>query len=102
MRFMLPVGTHEVRPASSTGSWCVLEGGVSNTSQGQRAGKQVQLHSHTSDRQTDSLMISTASSTAEMVTQGKLEINSVENVEGKYFLLKCETFSNWERDVMLT
>ena len=49
-------------------------------------GKQTKLRPHFAlqRRQRSLLMISTASSTAEMVTQGKLEISAVDNVEGKY------------------
>ncbi|TKS80813.1 Erythrocyte band 7 integral membrane protein [Collichthys lucidus] len=62
-----------------------------HTPKGEQTEKQASLAA--SHLTTHSLMISTASSTAEMVTQGKLQINTVENVEGLFFVLPCtDTF----------
>lgn len=69
-----------------------------HTPQGERAGKQVhRCFARSIAAATFSLMISTTSSTAEMVTQGKFQVNAVDTVEGKDFLWSfksaCFTFS---------
>ena len=57
---------------------------ISHAPEGQQTGKQVQrCFTHSITQKTHELMISTASSTVEMVTQGKLQISAEENVEGK-------------------
>ncbi len=73
-----------LRLMKSSGWWGK---GADHTPQGEQTGKQVlRCFTRSITPTTYLLMISTTSSTAEMVTQGKLQINAVDNVEGKYFL----------------
>lgn len=87
---MLPVYFQQLSPRVTlhVGSLCVFlaqfhgkqrRGGGENTPRREKR----EVNKHTDK----SLMISTTSSTAEMVTQGKLQI-SEENIEGKYFILQ--------------
>lgn len=69
---------------------------ISHAPEGQQTGKQVQrCFTHSITQKTHELMISTASSTVEMVTQGKLQISAEENVEGKCSLWSSECF-DWD------